>query len=122
MKAELAIFITGVVLASAGQILIKKGAVRGRARSAFRSFFDPFVIAGYVLMLASTVTSTIALKVLPLKLTVALLPLSYVVVVPLSVATLGERMRRHHIWGMLLILAGIVIFNFEVGYTSLSSP
>ena len=111
MTRAVAIFIAGVVLASVGQVLIKKGATRGRQRSITRSFFDPFVIAGYVLMLLSTVTSTIALKVLPLKLTVSFLPLGYIVVVFLSVALLREKMRRHHVWGMLIILAGIVIFN-----------
>jgi small multidrug resistance pump len=105
------IFIAGVIMASIGQVLIKKGASRGKERPVIRSFFDPFVIAGYMLMLASTVTSTIALKVLPLKITVSLLPLGYIVVVFLSIAVLRERMRRQHVWGMLIILAGIVIFN-----------
>lgn len=90
---------------------MKKGALRGRGGSLAGSFLDPFTIAGYVLMLGSTVTSTIALKHLPLHLAVSLLPLGYVVVVVLSVAVLGERMRRHHVWGMLTILAGIIIFN-----------
>jgi len=106
-----AIFVAGVIIASFGQVLMKKGASRGKGRSVAMSFFDPFVITGYALMLASTVTSTIALKVLPLKLTVALLPLGYIVVVSLSVALLREKMRRHHVWGMLIILTGIVIFN-----------
>jgi len=114
LTAAIFIFLSGVCLASTGQVLLKKGAARGRNRPIFHSLFDPFVIAGYVLMLASTVTSTIALKVLPLKLTVALLPLGYIVVVSLSVALLHERMRRHHVVGMLLILAGIVIFNLGV--------
>jgi len=92
---------------------MKKGALRGRNRSVIGSFFDPFTIAGYVLMLASTVTSTIALKTLPLHLTVSLLPLGYVVVVALSVAVLGEKMKRHHIWGMAMILAGVIIFNMR---------
>jgi small multidrug resistance pump len=109
--AQVAIFIAGVALAAFGQVLMKKGAIRGRNRPVVLSFFDPFVITGYALMLASTVTSTIALKVLPLKLTVALLPLGYIVVVLLSVLLLHERMRRHHLWGMLIILTGIVIFN-----------
>ncbi len=64
-----------------------------------------------MLMLGSTVTSTIALKTLPLHLTVALLPLGYIVVALLSVTVLHERVRRHHVWGMLMILAGIIIFN-----------
>jgi drug/metabolite transporter (DMT)-like permease len=104
-------FLTGVVMASAGQLLLKWGALRGRHRSLITSFFDPFLIAGYFLMLASTVLSTIALKILPLHVTVSLAPLGFVVVTLLSVLILHEKMRRHHVWGMILILAGIVIFN-----------
>jgi len=106
-----AIFLAGVVAASIGQVFMKHGALRGRDRSVLRSFLDPHVITGYALMLLSTVASTIALKVLPLHVTIALLPLGYVVVVLLSVVVLSERMRRDHVWGMLVIVAGIVLFS-----------
>jgi multidrug transporter EmrE-like cation transporter len=111
LRTAAALFIAAVVIASTGQILMKRGALRGRTGFIIRSFLDPFTIAGYALMLASTVVSTIALKVLPLKLTVSLQPLGFLVVVFLSVVLLHEKVQRHHIWGMLVILAGIVIFN-----------
>lgn len=98
-------------MASSGQLFLKRGAQRGRHRSLLTSFFDPFLVAGYSLMLVSTVTSTIAMKVLPLHITVSLAPLGFVVVTILSVTILREKMRRHHVWGMLVILAGIAIFN-----------
>ncbi len=98
-------------MASSGQLLLKRGALRGRERWLLASFFDPFSIAGYTLMLSSTVTSTIALKTLPLHVTVSLAPVGFLIVTVLSVTILRERMRRHHVFGMLLILAGIVIFN-----------
>jgi drug/metabolite transporter (DMT)-like permease len=104
-------FAGGVVVASFGQLLIKRGANRRLDDGLLASFFDPFVITGYLLMVASTVLSTIALKILPLKTTVSLQPLGFILVVFLSVAFLRERMRRHHVWGMLLILLGIAIFN-----------
>jgi drug/metabolite transporter (DMT)-like permease len=112
LKGAVALFLAGVTVASYGQILMKKGALRGRERSVIGSLFDPFTIAGYLLMLASTVTSTIALKTLPLHVTVSLLPLGYIIVVVLSVVILKERMRRHHVWGMVIIAAGVVIFNW----------
>ena len=111
MTVPMATFLAAVMMASTGQVFIKKGATRGLKRSLAGSFFDPFVIAGYTFMVASTIASTIAMKTLPLKTTVSLQPLGFVVVVFLSVALLRERMRQHHVWGMLLILAGIVIFN-----------
>jgi multidrug transporter EmrE-like cation transporter len=108
---HLGIFLVGVFLAAAGQVLMKKGASRSRNRRLVASFLDPYTLAGYLLMFTSTITSTIALKVLPLKLTVSLLPLGYVTVVMLSLLVLGERMRRNQFWGMAIILAGIVLFN-----------
>src|SRR5205807_1662879 len=101
----------GVVTAAVGQIAMKQGALRRRDRPVLRSFVDPYLVAGYTLMVVSTVTSTIALKTLPLNRAVALLPLGYIVVVLLSVTVLSERMRRHHVWGMLIILVGIAVFN-----------
>jgi drug/metabolite transporter (DMT)-like permease len=111
LTGAVALFLTGVVMASSGQVLMKKGALRGKHRSIAVSFINPLTITGYALMLASTVASTISLKTMPLRLTVSLLPLGYLVVVILSVAVLGERMHRHHVWGALMILAGIIIFN-----------
>ncbi len=111
--AAAGVFLTGVTMASVGQVLLKKGAVRGRRGTILASFLDPYVLAGYTLMLASTITSTIALKVLPLSLTVALQPVGYVLVVLLSVTVLSERMRRRHVLGALVILLGVVIFNLE---------
>jgi uncharacterized membrane protein len=111
VTAAVATFIAGVFMAAFGHVLIKTGATRGAGGGIMRSFFDPFVMAGYALMLVSTVVSTIALKTMPLKLTVSLQPLGFIIVVLLSIAFLHERMRRHHVWGMLIILAGIVIFN-----------
>lgn len=113
MTQAVTIFLAGVVMASTGQLLLKTAALRGRDRSLVRSFLNPFSMAGYLLMLSSTVTSTIALRTLPLRITVSLLPLGYVVVVIFSVVILRERMHRHHVWGMLMILAGVIIFNLR---------
>jgi small multidrug resistance pump len=111
VTAATAIFLAGVLVASTGQILMKKGALRSGSRSLTRSFLDPYLIAGYLLMLVSTITATIALKVLPLRVTVSLLPLGYLNVVLLSVTVLREKMKRHHVLGMLIILIGIVVFH-----------
>jgi drug/metabolite transporter (DMT)-like permease len=111
VTGHLLIFLVGVVLAAVGQVLMKMGAMRTRSGRILASFLDPYTVAGYVLMFMSTITSTIALKVLPLKLTVSLLPLGYVIVVLLSLFVLGERMRRNQFWGMVIILVGIILFN-----------
>src|SRR5215211_8403156 len=99
MISAAAIFLAGVAAASVGQVLMKQGALLGRNRSVLASVLHPYVIAGYALMFVSTVTSTIALRVLPLHLTVALLPLAFVIIVPLSMAVLGEKIRRRQVWG-----------------------
>lgn len=111
MTTAVAMFLAAVFIASAGQLLMKMGALRGRSGSLLRSFLDPLTVAGYTLMLGSTVVATIALKTLPLHFTVSLQPIGYIIIIVLSATILRERMRRHHLWGMLLILVGIVIFN-----------
>jgi len=111
MTMAISIFLAGVLMASIGQVLMKKGALARSQVSVFRSFLDLRIVAGYGLMLASTVTSTIALKSIPLHFTVCLLPLGYVVVVLMSVAILHERMTRRHAWGLVLIVLGVVVFN-----------
>jgi drug/metabolite transporter (DMT)-like permease len=113
VSGAVAVFLAGVVAAAIGQVLMKLGALRGRGRPLLMSFLDPYVASGYALMLLSTVTSTLALRVLPLRVTVSLFPLGFIVVVLLSVVVLHERMRRHHVWGMLIILVGIVVFHLE---------
>ncbi|MEA2163917.1 MAG: hypothetical protein QOK37_2044 [Thermoanaerobaculia bacterium] len=113
MKNATAIFTAGVLLASVGQLLMKKGALRGRRRSLLESFCDPFTIAGYTLMVCSTVTSTIALKTLPLKDAISLQPLGYILVVILSMVVLREKMARRQAVGLILVLAGMIIFNLE---------
>lgn len=107
------LFLGGILMASTGQLLMKKGALLGQERTLLRSFLNPFTIAGYLLMLGSTVINTIALKTLPLHMTVTLAPLGYAVVVALSAVLLRERIERHHLAGMAVILAGIVIFNLS---------
>ena len=111
MSVAIVLFLAAVVMTAFGQLFMKLGALRGRGHSLIRSFTDPFTVLGYAFMLGTTVVSTIALRTLPLHLTVSLLPLSYIVVIVLSVAVLHERMQRHHVGGMLLILIGVIIFN-----------
>jgi drug/metabolite transporter (DMT)-like permease len=111
MMRNATIFVVGVILAAVGQVLMKKGAVRGTRGGIVYSFLDVYTLAGYTLMFTSTITSTVALKVLPLKLTVALLPLGYLIVVLLSVTLLGERLRRTQVLGLAIIVVGIFLFN-----------
>lgn len=111
MTRYVLVFLVGVVLAAIGQLLLKLGAVRGAKRGALGSIFHGYALAGYALMLGSTVTSTLALRVLPLKTTVSLLPLGYIIVVLLSIVVLGEKMSRAQFWGMVIIMAGILVFH-----------
>ena len=113
MSGSVAIFLVGVIAASTGQVLMKRAAMEERERSLLRSFLNPWLAAGYLLMLSSTVTSTIALKVLPLRVSVTLLPAGYILVLLLSAVVLRETMKRHHFIGAAIILIGVVVFNLE---------
>jgi uncharacterized membrane protein len=111
MTFRLLVFLAGVVFAAIAQVLMKKGAMRRRHDAILSSFVDRYTLAGYALMLSSTVTSTIALRALPLKLTVSLLPLGYVLVVLLSRLFLAEQLRPRQWLGMLILLIGIILFH-----------
>jgi uncharacterized membrane protein len=111
VSGAIAIFLVGVVAASTGQVLMKKGAMLGAHQAVARSFFNLYTLGGYALMLSSTVTSTIALKLMPLKLTVSLLPVGYILVAVWSSLALGERLSRTQRWGMVVVIAGILLFS-----------
>jgi drug/metabolite transporter (DMT)-like permease len=111
MTQALLIFLTGVAFASVGQVLMKKGALKAQRKGIVGTFFGAYTLSGYALMLGSTITSTAALKVLPLKLTVSLLPLGYLAVALMSIFLIGEKLSRRQWYGMVVLLAGVILFN-----------
>jgi drug/metabolite transporter (DMT)-like permease len=100
-----------MLLAAAGQIFLKKGAVGGLSGSFLRSIFHPFAFIGYILMFGSMLFTMAALTALPLKLSVEVMPVQYFLVALLSFIFFNEKLDLSMIFGSIIILAGIAVFN-----------
>ena len=105
--------VLGAVLFSvAGQLLLKSGA--GHLASHDRTSFllaairDTHVVAGLLAWIASTLCWLYVLRVAPLSRAYGLTSLTYVLILVASVVFFGEHVRKVHIVGTLLIVAGIV--------------
>jgi undecaprenyl phosphate-alpha-L-ara4N flippase subunit ArnF len=110
MQASTLILVAGSVLFSvAGQLLLKSGTQRVAAHPTFllAAFRDVHVVAGLAAWVASTLCWLYVLRVAPLSRAYGLTSLTYVLIFLASVLVLGEQVRRAHVLGTVLIVAGI---------------
>jgi len=107
----LALVLGAVVCSATGQLLLKAGAqhLAGHARLDFllAAARDARVLGGIGAWMASTVCWLFVLRVAPLSRAYGLTSLTYVLVLVGSVLLYGEQVRRPHLVGTLLVVAGI---------------
>lgn len=105
------LILSAVVFSVAGQLLLKSGAqhLNGLERFAFllAAARDLRVLSGLVAWTASTMCWLYVLRVAPLSRAYGLTSLTYVLITFASVHLFGEQLRRLHIVGTLLIVAGL---------------
>lgn len=112
MSARTLLLILGAVVCSAaGQLLLKAGAqqLAGLDRLDFLlgAAREPRVVAGLGAWAASTVCWLYVLRVAPLSRAYGVSGLTYVLIPLASVLLFGEEMRRVHVVGTLLVVAGV---------------
>lgn len=112
MDARTMLLILGAVACSAaGQLLLKAGAQQPAAHGPVAFLLaaarDVRVLAGIVAWGASAVCWLYVLRVAPLSRAYLLSSLTYVLVPLAGVLLFGESLRRPHVVGMVLILAGV---------------
>jgi undecaprenyl phosphate-alpha-L-ara4N flippase subunit ArnE len=114
MKSYCALVIMSLLVAC-GQICIKKGSLRivlGQGSIAFlKSFFNAYLVAGAVVVLAAPCFYFYALTELDLAVAYSFTALSYVLVAAGSAMILKEKLDYLHWCGIVLIAAGIVVFG-----------
>lgn len=110
MSRHLVVALVAVVMTALGQVLLKLGARRGRPGRPLSIYLNPFTISGYGLMFLVTLLNVYALKVLPLKIFVILLPMIFLLVALVSVLALRERMTKRQVLGSIVILIGIAVY------------
>ena len=100
-----------VAFSVAGQLFLKAGAQHlaglGRLDFLLAAARDARVLSGLAAWAASTVCWLYVLRVAPLSRAYGLTSLTYVLVLVASVHLYGEQVRRVHVVGTLLIVAGI---------------
>jgi multidrug transporter EmrE-like cation transporter len=112
MQARALVLILGAVGTSvAGQLFLKSGAQRlaglGRLEFLLAAFRDARVLAGLAAWTASTICWLYVLRVAPLSRAYGLTSLTYVLILVASIFLFGEQVRRLHVLGTVLIVAGI---------------
>ncbi|WP_035800906.1 multidrug ABC transporter [Butyrivibrio sp. FCS014] len=103
------IMIFAELLASTSQILLKKSAQK-EYPSFIREYLNILVIGGYGLLVLSMVLSIFCYGGLGYMGVVVMEPMAYIMVMILSRIVFKEKITPRKIIGVVLILAGIVVF------------
>lgn len=106
------LFLGSVLVASISQILLKKNAMITYP-SKFREYANPRSALAYGLFFASSLLTVWAYKFVPLSMGPILESSGYVFVTILSVIFLKERVGKKKLLGLLIIIAGIMIYSFS---------
>ena len=98
-----------VILASVSQILLKLSARKSHS-SFLKEYLNVFVIGGYLLLAASTLTTIAAYRGIEFKNGPIIESLGYLLVMALSFFILKEKITKRKLIGYALILVGVIVF------------
>lgn len=101
----------GVVMTAVSQLCFKLGADRSKAHGVLSVFTNPYSVAAYGMLFAVTLLNLFAYRRLPLKISVVVLPFTYILVGLFSFVFLKERVSAQQLLGAGVIILGIVVFN-----------
>lgn len=102
----------GCVVSAVSQVVMKRSALRyTRAPRSYPLFLSPLSILAYVMYFLVTLLSIAAFRFLPLKATMFLSPVTYLLVGFFSIAVFGERLKGRQILAYIMMLIGILVFN-----------
>ncbi len=107
-KWYIVLFVFSVFISSVSQILLKKSTNIVR-KNIFREYFNLPVIISYALFFLSTLLTVVAYKNVPLSLGPILESLGYVFVTSMSFFFLKEKITLKQLFGIVLILLGIIV-------------
>lgn len=102
--------VAGVIIASFSQVLLKKGAMRPHI-SFIRDYLNAPVIVGYAMMFLSVLAAMFAYRGLPMMTVPIIEALGFVLVPVLSFFFFKEKFTRSKFVGIVIIIAGVIIYN-----------
>ena len=104
------IYMFGVLISSFSQVLLKKSA--NESNDSFISmYFNWRVILAYGIFFVATLLSLIAYKYIPLSFGAVIEATQYIFVALFGYFLLKEKMNKSKLFGLLLIIIGVVIFT-----------
>ena len=101
---------TATFISAVAQVMLKKAALN-RCLTGARQYLNPLVITAYGFFLGATLLTVWSLRVLPLGVVAVLDSASYLYATFFGMALFGEQMNKQKMAALLLILAGIFVFN-----------
>ena len=92
MTKYYAVALIGVLITAISQVLLKLGALHGKARySLLRSYLNFYTVTGLAMIFGVTLLNTYAFKFIALKMAVVLVPLAFILAAMMSFWVLGEK-------------------------------
>ena len=105
-----AFILTSTFIAGVSQILLKLSA-RKHYPDRWHEYLNLYVISAYALFFLSTIFSVTALRYIPVTLSAALGTSGQIIIPVMSFLILHETISRRKLYGMALIVLGILIFS-----------
>ena len=105
-----ALYLLSTFLASVSQVLLKKAALREH-KSLLAEYTDWRVVLGYGLFVGCSLLTMLAYKGVPLNIGPVLEATSYIYVTVFGVTIFKEKLNRHKLIGLALIVLGIIVYS-----------
>lgn len=106
------LFLSAVFISSVSQIMLKKSADK-TYDNAIKEYLNPWVVIAYGLFFGATLVTVLAYKYVPLSMGPILESTGYFFVTVLGMIFLKEKVGKKKAVGLVVILVGIIIFNFQ---------
>ncbi|HOW14885.1 EamA family transporter [Methanosarcina sp.] len=100
-----------IVFTGSSQVLLKMGANRANKKKFIVAYANPYTFTAYSLYMLTTILTVYALKNIPLNLFYASTSLKFVLILILSRLMLREKINSRKVFAVLLIVAGVIVFN-----------
>jgi drug/metabolite transporter (DMT)-like permease len=110
LEKYIIVWIISVLISSIAQVMLKAEANKEH-ESRLKEYLNPMGVTAYAIFFLSTFLTMYALKYVPLTYSPIIEPLSYIFVPVIGVLVLKEKLSARRVLGIVIMLAGIVIFS-----------
>lgn len=104
------VLLFGVFISSVSQVILKKAANKTYDKW-YQEYLNVRVIFAYIIFFAATFCTIAAYKVVPLSMGPILEATSYIYIAVFGVTIFREKLNRHQLLALSMILGGIVVYN-----------